>query len=339
MEQKKYDQQQADRHKQDYNSAIARWESQPGRIPPSLPSAIIGRQPERDNSFWGMVGPGFLYLCKHNVVLANIEAANAVHAFDNSQGLRPLLGMGQRHNPWGFPMNIHEMHSMVHDIRNRHAHWRNDLYLLVEFYRISLSVRLEYQDLTMQMAVMRFQGEWVDVGEQFESLKPLEFIPLPATCLTSNPCSTNHGAGLGAIVHPPVLVWTPRSKGLATDSTHADFYSEVDQQWHVLLDTYGVPPTIDAHQGWWYPDTHDLECIQVLHHVQDYESTDRHNHTTGTTSIHPIYNWFHVGEHYVYEWLSERPPPNEGNGLTEVSSSSATPRLVITLDEDMEMDN
>ncbi|KAK0494363.1 hypothetical protein EDD18DRAFT_1107383 [Armillaria luteobubalina] len=52
--------------------------------------------------------------------------------------------------------------------------------------------------------------------------------------------------------------------GLSTDSTHTDFYSEVDQQWHILLNTYETLLAINAHQGWWYPDVQDIERIHVL---------------------------------------------------------------------------
>lgn len=72
--------------------------------------------------------------------------------------------------------------------------------------------------------------------------------------------------------YPYALTFIDR--GLSTDSAHADFYSEVNQLRHVLLNTYGTPPTLDSHLGWWYPDVHDIEHIRVLRHVQDYEAPD-----------------------------------------------------------------
>ncbi|KAK0228078.1 hypothetical protein IW262DRAFT_1455276 [Armillaria fumosa] len=128
-------------------------------------------------------------------------------------------------------------------------------------------------------------------------------------------------------------------RGLSTDSAHAEFYLEVDQQRHILLDMYGIPPTIDAHQGWWYPDAQDLERIHVLRHVQSYEAMDKRVYNAGITSIRPIYDWFHVGEHYVYEWLAERPPPNDVYTNNSVSGSSPTPHPNISINEDVEMDN
>lgn len=76
--QAKFDNRKRDRRLNEYNMAIVWWESQPGRAPLSLPSVTITGQPERDNGFWGMLGPGFLYLRKYSIILANTEAASTV---------------------------------------------------------------------------------------------------------------------------------------------------------------------------------------------------------------------------------------------------------------------
>ncbi|KAK0459044.1 hypothetical protein IW261DRAFT_1579035 [Armillaria novae-zelandiae] len=128
------------------------------------------------------------------------------------------------------------------------------------------------------------------------------------------------------------------NRGIAMDSAHTEFYSGIDQQRHVLLDTYGIPPTIDAHQGWWYPDAQDIEHIHVLRHIQSYENPDKRSYNSRASAACPVYDWFHVGEHYIYEWLSERPPPTDAYSNTSMSGSSSKP-CPITISEDMEMDN
>ncbi|KAK0214971.1 hypothetical protein IW262DRAFT_1300215 [Armillaria fumosa] len=378
VEQEKFDRQRNDCRIHEYNTALAQWEAQPGRRPPSLPSAVIGGNPERDNGFWGMIGPRFIYLHKYNIILANTEVANTV-----------------------FPMSIQEMHGMVIDIRNHQPHWQNDLYLLGKFYRISLSVQLKYWDLSMQTAITRFNAEWEDIHRQFESLDPPKFIPLPATyysiwivemnvacpqALVEISSSTNvlehmewdgsrwdmdeddviHHMAHNGLTQPMVDSAYPYGLtfidcGLSTDSAHAEFYVEIDQRQHVLLNTYGMPPTIDTHQGWWYLDVQDLERIRVLCHIQSYESTDKRTSNSGMTSTRPIYDWFHVGEHYVYEWLAERPPPSDAYHTKPMTGSPLLPprgyqnrspahrvgtfvqkinqKVVASLDEDVEMDN
>lgn len=130
-------------------------------------------------------------------------------------------------------------------------------------------------------------------------------------------------------------------RGLSTDSIHAEFYSDVDRQRHVLLDTYSVPSPIDAHQGWWYPDAQDLERIRILRHIQEYEAPDPRKQdrreSIGTNLTCTLYDWFHVGEHYVYEWLAERPPPDDIGDALPVSEAPNTPRLSLSIDEDVDM--
>ena len=59
---------------------------------------------------------------------------------------------------------------------------------------------------------------------------------------------------------------------------------------------------------------------------------------TGTSLTRPIYDWFHVGEHYIYEWLAERPPPTTGVEDDLVSSMSPPISLLqSSIDEDVEM--
>lgn len=154
-----------------------------------------------------MLGPGFFYVQRLNLVLANTEAAGAVRAIDSGRGFQAPMGIEQRTNPHGFPMTIRDLSGMVKEIRNRHPWWRNNLYLLGEFYRISSSIRLEYRDMAMAMAVIRFRDEWNDVCEQFKAMDPPEFIPMPMACITSNPRNVNNGAGLVRPVNGTLDEW------------------------------------------------------------------------------------------------------------------------------------
>ncbi|KAK0429655.1 hypothetical protein EV421DRAFT_1914262 [Armillaria borealis] len=417
-EQTKFDKYMENHRLDEYNTALARWESLPGRIPPSLPSAALG----------------FLYIRKYNIVLANTEATGAMRAIDNGRGLQAPIGLEQRPNPRGFPMNIRELAGMVREIQGRHPRWRNDLYLLGEFYRISLSVRLEYRDLTMQTAITRFEDDWVDIREQFKALEPPSFVPMPSACLTSNPRnseprrwsrgrSTPSGIGMdtsfqvsiphtwgylmsmalspendhrgarstysrlftGIVARPQwytlriaelshnedlevevapssnvleCMEWDAPGRDMEEDDIiqssgvqwdysvyevyppipfMQEFYSDIDLHRRVLLATYGVPPMLDPHQGWWYPDAQDLERIHILRYVQDYEAPDRRLLSTDTTRMtRPVYDWFHVGEHYIYEWLAERPPPSNGDDIIPTSELSNDARPI---DEDVHMDN
>ncbi|KAK0211844.1 hypothetical protein IW262DRAFT_1301313 [Armillaria fumosa] len=376
VKQEKFDRRRNDHRIHEYNTALAWWEAQPGRRPPSLPSA-------------------------YNIVLANTEVANTVQACDNDQGLRPPVGMNQRNNPRGFPMSIREMHGMVVDIRNRQPRWRNDLYLLSEFYRISLSgsydrltiplmsgVGISLTTCNPEAAALHLGLEWthrfksaslilggarsaysqifagIVARPQWYSIWIAEMNVACPQAPVEISSSTNilehmewdgsgwdmdeddviHHMAHNGLTQPMVDSAYPYGltfidRGLSTDSAHTEFYVEIDQRRHVLLDTYGVPPTIDAHQGWWYPDTQDLKRIRVLRHVQSYESTDKRTSNSGTTSTRPIYDWFHVGEHYVYEWLAECPPPSDAYHAKPMTGSPLLPRPVASLDEDVEMDN
>lgn len=151
--QRKFDEYTHNRVMDSYNTAVAKWESHPGRMPSSLPTVSIDGRFERDNGFWGMLSPGFIYSRKYNLVLANSEASSAIRAADSVRGYHAPIGNDQRANPRGFPMTIRELGSMVREVRDRQPRWRNNLHLLGEFYRISSSVRLEFRDLTMQTAV------------------------------------------------------------------------------------------------------------------------------------------------------------------------------------------
>ncbi|KAK0485573.1 hypothetical protein EDD18DRAFT_1111373 [Armillaria luteobubalina] len=429
VEQKKFERGQIEHHLHNYNAAIAQWESQPGRLPPSLLSAIVGGHMEHDNGFWGMLGPGFLYICKYNVVLTNTKAMNAIWAFDSGRGLHPPLGMSQWPNPQGFPMKIREMHGMVCDIKGRQSCWRTDLYLLGEFFWISSTMRLEYRDMAMQATLMRFNNTWSDIHEQFKSLDPPEFIPMPTACVTSNPHSANYGTGLVRPINGTIDDWchyiahhmhpggcsTPSGIGMDTSfqvsiphmwgyllsmvlspkndhrgacSAYARIFAGVvaRPQWYSLriteinsaspnssimivplsnvlecMDWDGSGCDLDeddvihhmaangitqamVNSAYLYGltfidrDAQDLEHIRVLCHVQDYESTDKQTPNISTNTMRLVYDWFHVGEHYVYEWLAERPPPNNTDDMTPVSGLSDTPCPEASVDEDMDMD-
>ncbi|KAK0479001.1 hypothetical protein EDD18DRAFT_1113975 [Armillaria luteobubalina] len=401
----------------------------PGRLPPSLLSAIVSGHTEHDNGFWGMLGPGFLYIHKYNIVLTNTKAVNAIWAFDSGRGLCPPLGMSQWPNPQGFPMTIREMHDMVCDIKGHQSQWRTNLYLLGEFFWISSTVRLEYRDMAMQATVMRFNNAWSNIREQFESLDPPEFVLMPTACVTSNPRSTNHSTGLVRPINGTIDDWchyiahhmhpgghsTPSRIGMDTSfqvsiphtwgyllsmvlspendhhgahSTYARIFAGVvaRPQWYSLriteinstslnssivivplsnvlehMDWDGLGHDLDednvirhmaangitqamVDSAYLYGltfidrDVQDLERIRVLCHVQDYESTDKQTPNVSTNTMRPVYDWFHVGEHYVYEWLAERPPLNNTDDMTPMSGSSDTPHPEASVDEDVDMD-
>ncbi|PBK92974.1 hypothetical protein ARMGADRAFT_1030434 [Armillaria gallica] len=473
IEQKKFDQHLANRAINKYNNALARWEGQSGRLPDALPSTEATGQTECHNGFWRMIGPGFLYIPKYNMVLVNAEALSATRVLDSGQAYRPPGGNNQHPNPRGFPMNVRELKEMVSEVQGRHPRWRSDLYLLAEFYRISSSVRLEYRDYTMQTAITWFDNDWMNIRAQFDTLDPPDFIPMPIGCAMSNLRTNNHGAGLvcpvnrtidkwcryiahhmhpggcstpsgtgmdtsyqvsiphtwgyllsaflspendhrgvrssyarlfaGIVARPhwyslrieeinstpnePNIVIAPSSNvlehmewdahgrdmteddvirhlagngvtqemvdsaypygvtfidcGISTESVHADFYSDIDSQRHVLLEAYSVPPTIDAHRGWWYPDSSDLERIRLPERrsaIGDVKKSECIE-SAGTSNSRTVFDWFHVGEHYIYEWLSERPPPVNDEALGTHVPRSPSPQSPpkSSQDEDVDM--
>ncbi|PBK87103.1 hypothetical protein ARMGADRAFT_1034996 [Armillaria gallica] len=68
-------------------------------------------------NFWGMLEPGFLHIIKYNIVLVNSKVLNAVCTLDNGQGYCLPPGNDQRPNPRGFPMTVHELTEMVHEVQ------------------------------------------------------------------------------------------------------------------------------------------------------------------------------------------------------------------------------
>ncbi len=59
-----------------------------------------------------------------------------------------------------------------------------------------------------------------------------------------------------------------------------------------------------------------------------------------TSQAHTIYDWFHVGEHYIYEWLAEQPPPSNDEGpASRASSPPLPPKLSQDKDVDMTLTN
>lgn len=51
-------------------------------MPPGLLTTETMGRAERHNGFWGMIGPGFIYIAKYNLVLVNAEAINAARIMD-----------------------------------------------------------------------------------------------------------------------------------------------------------------------------------------------------------------------------------------------------------------
>ncbi|KAK0494263.1 hypothetical protein EDD18DRAFT_1107291 [Armillaria luteobubalina] len=236
-------------------------------IPPSLPSAVIGGQLEHDNGFWGMLGPGFLYLCKYNIVLASSEAAST--------------------------------------------------------------------------------DEWKDIKKQFESLEPPEFIPLLADCLMSNPRNANHSAGL--IYHAPHASWQPQytirdqdgyilSECMDWEGSEWDMSEDDIEGYRWILCMQNTILTwINSGMFYWihmvYPPL--LTPIRVggipMHRISNiFEYYDI------PASDHTVNDWFHIGEHYVYKWLLEHPPPDDAEDAVPVPDSPPEPQPV-TIDKDVEM--
>ncbi len=159
---------------------------------------VDGRK-ERDNAFWGMYGPGFLYLKRHNVILVNNEAVDATQILNRGQSYRLPPGMPQQVNPHRFPMMPHEACRMVGEIQGHHPHWKDSLCLLGEFDCISSSVQITHRDLTMQTVIDRCAREWADILTQYHQLEPPPFIPLTPGNAMTNVKGSNHRTGL---VHP-----------------------------------------------------------------------------------------------------------------------------------------
>ncbi len=95
---------------------------QPGRLPTWLGRFRYanGHYTERDNSFWGMYGPGFTYDRRNNIIYADTEAVESARAFA-AHAEYPLPNrMGARPNPRGFPdvnlrsQGIYTVHPQSH---------------------------------------------------------------------------------------------------------------------------------------------------------------------------------------------------------------------------------
>lgn len=125
---------------------------------------------------------------------------------------------------------------------------------------------------------------------------------------------------------------------LSSGSVNSDYYSFVDGERHRLLAIHGVPNIPKEYAGWWVPSGSDLDRIWVLTHVSEHVTPSRHVcvtdeiksecfRNTGSGPSHPPNHWYHFGEHYIYTWLMERPPP--GNAMSGLS-----PHLSQYTDED-----
>ncbi|SJL16306.1 uncharacterized protein ARMOST_19826 [Armillaria ostoyae] len=62
VEKKKHEKSIRDRAVTSYYQSLSAWERQPGKIPKGLETVEIDGYNECDNAFWGMYGPGFLYV-------------------------------------------------------------------------------------------------------------------------------------------------------------------------------------------------------------------------------------------------------------------------------------
>ncbi len=108
VKKKKHEKSVRDKAITHYYQVLMAWEKQPGKIPTWVETMEIDRHKERDNAFWGMYGPGFLYLKHYNVMLTNNEVVDAAWILDQGQSYQLPPGMPQRPNPCGFPMTPHE---------------------------------------------------------------------------------------------------------------------------------------------------------------------------------------------------------------------------------------
>lgn len=95
---------------------------------------------------------------------------------------------------------------------------------------------------------------------------------------------------------------------------------------HSLLGIHSVPTIPEKYAGWWTPSGADLDQIRVLTHVTKYVSPSwcmcatneikaEHFRATGSGPSHLLNHWYHFGEHYVYTWLTEWPPPRTTDTL------------------------
>ncbi len=113
---------------------------------------------------------------------------------------------------------------------------------------------------------------------------------------------------------------------LLSGSANSEYYSFVNAEQHRLLGIHSVPTIPEEYAGWWTPSGPDLDRICVLTHFTEYSSplwhtcaTNKikaeHFQATGSGPSHPPNHWYYFGEHYIYTWLTEWPPPRTTNTL------------------------
>ncbi|KAK0430218.1 hypothetical protein EV421DRAFT_1744348 [Armillaria borealis] len=101
---------------------------------------------------------------------------------------------------------------------------------------------------------------------------------------------------------------------LSSGSANSEYYSFIDEEHHRLLGVYGMPTIPGEYAGWWTPK----HLAPARRACLTDEIKSEHFHNTGSGPSRPPNHWYHLGEHYVYIWLTERPPP--GNEVTAPSS-------------------
>ncbi|KAK0214472.1 hypothetical protein IW262DRAFT_1300556 [Armillaria fumosa] len=98
------------------------------------------------------------------------------------------------------------------------------------------------------------------------------------------------------------------------------------------------------HMDWDGPGC-DLNEDDIIHHmamngitqlVDNYEVPEQRNDRPGISSDHTVFDWFHVGEHYVYEWLAKCLPPEDTENVGPVPNSPSIPQPVL-IDKHVDM--
>ncbi|PBK90130.1 hypothetical protein ARMGADRAFT_1083019 [Armillaria gallica] len=105
-----------------------------------------------------MYRPRFIHDPHTNILYTDCEAVNAAQLIAEGMDVPPPPNVRNRLNPRGFPMNVKEVHDSVTFIHMCKMGWQAVLCLLWEFHRISSSVIMRYQDLSMHKIMEVF--EW-----------------------------------------------------------------------------------------------------------------------------------------------------------------------------------
>ncbi|SJL16372.1 uncharacterized protein ARMOST_19894 [Armillaria ostoyae] len=218
----------------------------PGTLPTwleTIRNAEAATGTERDNSFWGMYGPGFTHDPRTNIMYTDREAVEASRMLADGAVVPVPVDMADQLNPRGFPMNVREVQESATFVHMRRPGWQGVLHLLWEFHRISTSVVMRYRDLSMHEVVEVFEKDDRLAVLAQRLLHPY-FIPIDPQYLHTGSGTTANGVGLATPVNGTLDDWcqytahhfrlnglNPTSEVMMDTSYHVSFASI----WGMLL--------------------------------------------------------------------------------------------------------